>query len=343
MLAVRKTKKSPGLELCEIPEPKAEGTDVVVKVVSASICGSDTYVYKWEGWAPNKISIPLTLGHEVAGIVAERGPLANSVNIGDKVALESHIFCGNCANCKNDKRHICERLQIIGLDRDGGFATYIKIPAACCWQLPDEIDVKYASLMEPLGNAVHAIEGLNLAGKSTAVLGCGPIGLFTIQLLKNSGASDIWAVEPSEFRRRRAESAGATRVLDPAKEDLIAASLKEIGSFDYVFEMSGNFRALKDGLRVVKNGGTVVAFGLQHGEVPIDITNDIILREVTVKGIVGRHMFKTWEKMTGILKSGGFRLRDIVSYELPLAEFDKGFKLMTSDAKETLKVVFRVE
>lgn len=343
MLAVRKTKKSPGLELCEIPEPKAEGSDVIVKVVSASICGSDTYIYKWEGWAPVKTPVPLTLGHEVAGIVADKGPLADTVSIGDKVALESHIFCGSCSNCKIDKRHICERFQTIGIDRDGGFATYIKIPAVCCWRLPGEIDVKYASLMEPMGNAVHAIEVLDLAGKSTAVLGCGPIGLFTVQLLKNSGASDVWAVEPSEFRLNKARSFGATRLLNPARENLLTESRRILESFDFVFEMSGNAQALKNSLKIVKNGGTVVAFGLQRGEVPLDVTNDIILREVSVKGIVGRHMFKTWEKMTEILKSGRFRLKDIVSRELPLAEFDKGFRLMTSDAKETLKVVFRVE
>ncbi|MBI4242802.1 MAG: alcohol dehydrogenase catalytic domain-containing protein [Planctomycetes bacterium] len=343
MLAVRKTSKFKGLTLCEIDEPVPLEDEVLIKVTSASICGSDLYIYNWDGWAPERIHTPLTIGHEISGVVADRGGSVRSISTGDKVALESHIFCEQCHSCKEDKRHICESLKIVGIDVDGGFASYIKIPAKCCWKLPAQIDVKSASLMEPFGNAVHATENLELKDKNVFVMGCGPIGIFTIQLLKYFGAAQIWATDTAEARLKSAFENGATHVFNPIKDDLIAVSKNRHMSFDFIFEMSGSDQALKQATKLAKNAGTIITFGLQKAPVAIDITDDIIMKEVTIKGIVGRHLFKTWDKMTQILSTGKISFDKSITHRLSIKNFDEGFKVLMSKDKNALKIVLMLE
>src|SRR5579859_6997693 len=215
MQALRKVEAGAGLELAEIPDPVAGTGEVIVEVEAASICGTDLHIKKWDEWSQQRIHPPLTLGHEFAGTVVEVGDDVDHVNVGDFVSAESHITCGMCFQCRTGQAHMCEQTQILGVDRDGAFAQYVAVPESVIWQndrskLPPEI----ATLQEPFGNAVFALDHEDVAGKSVAILGCGPVGLFSIGIARASGAGRVLASDRTLFRLGLAERMGAHEVLD---------------------------------------------------------------------------------------------------------------------------------
>ena len=183
MWAIRKRGPAPGLALEEVPVPTPADDEVLVEVEAASVCGTDLHIFRWDAWARHRISPPLTLGHEFAGTVFAVGRNVRHVSVGDYVSAESHVTCGACYHCRTGRAHMCEQTQILGVDRDGAFAQYVAVPESVIWQndrskLPPEI----ATLQEPFGNAVFALSHEDVAGKSVAILGCGPVGLFSIGL-----------------------------------------------------------------------------------------------------------------------------------------------------------------
>ncbi|MGZ8741086.1 MAG: alcohol dehydrogenase catalytic domain-containing protein, partial [Gaiellaceae bacterium] len=171
MQAIRKVEAAPGLVLEDVSVPEIDANDVLVEVEAASICGTDLHIWRWDEWAAHRIVPPLTIGHEFAGTVVDVGRLVRNVAVGDYVSAESHITCGMCFYCRTGQAHMCERTQIMGVDRDGAFAQYVTVPESVIWQndrtkLPPEL----ATLQEPFGNAVFATSEQDLAGRSVAVL-----------------------------------------------------------------------------------------------------------------------------------------------------------------------------
>ncbi|MEM7262800.1 MAG: alcohol dehydrogenase catalytic domain-containing protein, partial [Planctomycetota bacterium] len=195
MRAIRKLTDAPGLTLCDdVPEPTVGAHDVLVQVEAASICGTDLHIYKWDQWSSNRVKTPTTLGHEFAGTVVEIGSAVEDVAVGDFVSAESHITCGTCFQCRTGQAHMCPQTKILGVDCDGAFADYVAVPSKVIWKNDrKKLPVEIASLQEPFGNAVFASLVHDLTGRSVAVFGCGPIGLFSVAIAQASGASSIYA------------------------------------------------------------------------------------------------------------------------------------------------------
>src|SRR5579885_2656978 len=224
MWAVRKLRPEPGLDLVEVPVPSIADDEVLVRGEAASICGTDLHIHKWDSWAQQRITPPLTLGHEFAGTIVETGAFVREAKVGDYVSAESHVTCGVCVNCRTGRAHMCEFTEILGVERDGAFAEYVAVPESVIWQndrakLPPEI----ATLQEPFGNAVFALSHADLAGKTVAILGCGPVGLFSIGIARASGAVRVLASDRVAFRLGLAEAMGATAVLDTSTADDVPA------------------------------------------------------------------------------------------------------------------------
>ena len=341
MVALRKTGSEPGLRLDEIPIPEPAADEVLVEVETASVCGTDLHIYGWDEWSQGRIVPPLTLGHEFAGTVVERGELVRNVPIGDYVSAESHITCGMCFQCRTGHAHMCERTRILGVDRDGAFARYVAVPASVIWRndrskLPPEI----ATLQEPFGNAVFATSEQDLAGRAVAVLGCGPIGLFTIGIARASGAAVVIAADRTPFRLGLAEQMGASAVVNVDETPDTAAWFVEQNEgfgFDVVFEMSGSPRAIADSFRIARNGGRVILFGIPARPVEIDVAESMIFKNLTVSAINGRQIWATWFKTRWLLEHGVVDLRPLITKELPLEEFEEAFALLS--AGEACKIV----
>src|SRR5436189_5654870 len=225
MLAVVKAEAAAGAEIREVKIPGFGRSDVLVKVKVASICGTDLHIYEWDRWAQGRIHPPLLPGHAFCGEVVAFGNEVTSVKEGDFVSAEMHVACGKCLQCRTGDAHICQFVKIIGVDADGAFAEYVVIPESNIWKLDPEIPVEYASILDPLGNAVHTVLAGEIAACSVAVTGCGPIGLFAIAVAKACGAGPIFATEPHPYRMKLAEKMGASVVIDSSQTDPAAEVL----------------------------------------------------------------------------------------------------------------------
>src|SRR2546423_7793976 len=229
MMAVMKPSAAPGTEIREVKVPGFGRTDVLVKVKVASICGTDLHIYEWDRWAQGRIHPPLIPGHEFCGEVVAYGNEVTSVKEGDFVSAEMHIACGKCLQCRTGETHICQNVKIIGVDTDGAFAEYVVIPESNIWKLDPDIPQEYASILDPLGNAVHTVLAGDLAAKTVAITGCGPIGLFAIAVTKACGATQVFAIEVNEHRRKIAKEMKADFVIDPSKEDARGVVMQQTG------------------------------------------------------------------------------------------------------------------
>lgn len=340
MKAVVKTRKGPGAEFIDVKIPKIAPYEVLVKVKATSICGTDLHIYDWNHWAENRIHPPQIMGHEVCGEVVEVGQNVKTVKVGDYVSIETHIPCRACYQCQTGKFEICRNLKIVGVDTNGSFAEYIAIPEIDVWKNDLSIQPELAAIQEPLGNAIDATLSEDVAGKTLAVLGCGPVGLLAIGVARVSGATTIFATDVNDFRLDIAKRMGATYVLNPQRDKIIEKVMDVTNGdgVDVVVEMSGSPKALNQGLKMVTYGGRISLLGLPARPVEVDLSNDIILKGIMIYGVTGRAMFSTWYKASRFLKSGLLDVTPVITHRFPLSEFRKGMELMA--AGECGKVVF---
>jgi threonine 3-dehydrogenase len=327
MKALRKMRAGRGLSLESAPVPAIAAADVLVRVKTASICGTDLHIYGWDRWSQGRIKPPVTLGHEFCGVVERVGEEVTAVRAGDFVSAEMHVNCGHCHQCRLGEAHICQNLRIIGIDQDGAFAQFVKIPASNIWKLDAAIPEHYGAILDPLGNAVHTVLAGPIAGQTVLVTGCGPIGLMSIAVAKACGSSTVFATETNENRRAMAQKMGADVVLNPAAEDAVARILAETNGtgVDALLEMSGNRTAIQQGFKALRAGGRASLLGIPTENVPLDLVNDVIFKGATVQGIYGRRMYGTWVQMTALLKAGRLDLEPLFGERESLEKFENAF------------------
>ena len=330
--AFAKIRPELGITRIEAEQPGPGSHEVLVKVSVTSVCGTDYHIYKWDEWAQAHIRPPRIIGHEFAGEIVETAPDVTTHKVGEMVAAESHIACGRCYQCRTGNSHICERLRILGVDVDGSFAEYVKIPEENAWPIPSEVPIETASVLEPLGNAVHAAFAADIPGSDVSIFGCGPVGLSAVALTNVSGALSVTAIDINDYRLRLARTMGASKVINSKTVDPVAEIHKDTNGrgAGVVLEMSGNELAIRNAFRAVRNGGTVILFGLPSAEVRLNLGDDIIFKEAHVRGIVGREISKTWYIVNDLLKSRKLDLQPLITHRMPLNQIDDAMKLVGS-------------
>ena len=332
MKALRKTQAGKGLQIEKIKVPSIGPTDVLVRVKATSICGTDLHIYGWDRWSQGRIKPPVTLGHEFCGVVESAGEEVTAVKTGDFVSAEMHLNCGHCHQCRLGQAHICQNLRIIGIDIDGAFAEFVKIPATNIWKLDPAIPEHYAAILDPLGNAVHTVLAGAIAGQTVLVTGCGPIGLMSIAVAKACGSPTVFATETNEHRRKMAKDMGANFVLNPLTEDPVKKILEATGrtGVDVLLEMSGHPAAIQQGFKALRAGGRASLLGIPTENVPLDLVEDVIFKGATVQGIYGRRMYETWVQMTALLKAGRVNLEPLFGERVELENFEAAFAKLQS-------------
>jgi threonine 3-dehydrogenase len=339
MMAVVKASAAPGTEIRDVKIPAFGRTDVLVRVKVASICGTDLHIFEWDRWAQNRIHPPLIPGHEFCGEVVAFGDEVTSVKEGDFVSAEMHVACGKCLQCRTGEAHICQKVRIIGVDADGAFAEYVVIPESNIWKLDPAIPLEYASILDPLGNAVHTVLAGEIAAKTVAVTGCGPIGLFSIAVARAVGATTVFAIEVNEHRRRLAKEMKADFVLDPSKDNVNSVVMEQTGGngVDVVLEMAGHPDAIRTAFDIVRRGGRISLLGLTSKPISLNFSEDIIFKGITIQGINGRRMYQTWYQMTALLKAGKLDLHPVITDRIAMKDFSKGMeRLKTGEASKIL-------
>jgi threonine 3-dehydrogenase len=342
MQALVKAAAAPGMEMREVPVPLIGATDVLVAVETASVCGTDLHIFHWDEWAQARIKPPYIPGHEFCGTVAAVGDLVQGISVGDFVSAEMHVACGHCLQCRSGQAHVCQFVKILGVDADGAFADYVKIPATNIWKLDAAIARDFGSLFDPFGNAVHTVLSGAIAGQTVAVTGCGPIGLFSIAVAKACGAPRIFAIEPNAQRRELAKTMGADVLLDPTGDDVEKRVKDATGGngVDVLLEMSGHPSAIQQGFRLLRMGGRASLLGIPSRPVEMDLANAVIFKGATVHGINGRKMYETWFQAEALIRDRGVDLAPVITHRLPLAKFDEAMKLLESG--EASKILLSV-
>lgn len=343
MKAYIKKDRSPGFTLVEREiDTNLKPNEVLIKVISASLCGTDVHIYNWDKWAQERVNPPLIIGHEFSGEIIKIGNSVSRVKEGDIVASETHIVCGKCEFCRKGMGHICENTEIIGVDVDGAFAEYIKMPEDNLYVDESGLDPKYLSVLEPLGNAVHTAFHFSPLLKTVAVVGCGPIGLMTVDVLKAVGAQKIIAIETIDERLNMAKELGADVVINAAKEDVIKRVLEETNNkgVDLVLELSGNKHAIRQAITYIKKGGSLSLLGIFDEDANIDL-NEVVFKGLSLYGVTGRKMYESWDQIQALLDSKKLNLEKIVTHELPFERIDEAFEIMKS--KTCGKVILRWE
>jgi threonine 3-dehydrogenase len=342
MRAIRKLRSEPGLWLCDdIGVPEIGPSDVLINVTHAGICGTDRHIYEWDRWSQQRVRVGITTGHEFVGRIAAVGEACERARVGDRVSGEGHIFCGQCRACRTGNAHICERVQIIGIDRDGCFARFLSFPEQNLWPVHADIPDPVAAVMDPLGNAVHTVMTAGVSGRTVLITGVGVIGLMAIPVARAAGASRIFAVDVDPNRLKIARQLGADETLD-GRDDWVPLikTLSGGPGPDVLLEMSGNPRAIRQGFQALAGGGTAALLGIPSREIEMDLSGEIIFKGATVHGINGRRVFETWYQMESLLLGGKLDLDPVITHVLPLDDFERGIRMMQSG--EAIKVVLEI-
>ncbi|MGA8297712.1 MAG: L-threonine 3-dehydrogenase [Acidimicrobiales bacterium] len=343
MTALRKARPAPGLELdFDAKVPSIGPNDVFVEVAYAGICGTDRHIYDWDEWSSSRVPPGIIVGHEFMGTVAAIGDAVTSVTVGERVSGDGHIGDQRCEYCRTGRTHICENLSIIGVDRDGCFAPYLAMPERNIWRLDSRISDHVAAILDPLGNAMHAVSAAEVSGKDVLVTGAGVIGLASVAISRYLGASHIIATDIDDGRLALAKEFGADVTVNSRHSDwstrVVDAAL---GSGpEVLIEMSGNPDALRGGFAALAKGGTAALLGLPASAIPLDLPNDVIFKAARVLGINGRLIFATWYALERFLVTGNFDANRLITHVLPLEKYEDAFALLAGH--EALKVIFEI-
>jgi threonine 3-dehydrogenase len=331
MLAIVKEKRAPGLKVATVPKPSPGPGEVLIAVRHAGVCGTDVHIADWDAWAESRLKPPLVVGHEFAGEVVALGDAVSGLTAGQLVTAEGHIVCGHCLQCRTGNGHICRDTRIIGVDRDGAFAEYIAMPATNVLPL-DGIPTTVGAVMDPMGNAFHAVLTAEVSGSSVFVVGCGPIGCFAVGIARAAGAARVIASDVNEKRLALAQRMGAHVTINAATDDVVRRVLDETRGegADVVCEMSGVPSALHQAFAAVRMGGRVQLLGIPKGQVPIDFATEIIFKGITVYGVIGRKMYETWHQMRRYLTAGLLDPRPVITHQFPLAKIDEALAAIRS-------------
>lgn len=335
MKALRKLKAGKGAIFCDVPIPIIDQTDLLIKIKATALCKSDVEVYEWSDLLTSlNFPLPVTMGHEFLGEVVEVGGLVTNFKVGDHISGETHVPCGYCHTCRTGNQHICSNhMKIIGRSLDGSFADYIKVPVVSAIKVDKGLPAKHGALLEPLAVAVHSLTKANIFGKSIVILGCGTIGLMTVELAKVLGASKVIAVSTTPSKLKCALKLGADLVINSKETNLVEVVMEETKGLGVgaVIDNTGNEKLINDAIDILQIAGTFVFVGMVDTSLEIkQFMKRVAFRELLLTGIYGRKMYETWDIVENVLEVGRLKLESYVAAEIPLSDYEKGIEMFST-------------
>lgn len=332
MKAIIKSTPHTGISCIEREIPKIGREEVLIKVKAAALCKSDVDVYEWTPLIEKaNYQLPFVLGHEFSGEIIEIGEDVRGFEIGDRVAGETHIPCGYCKTCRTGNQHICgNHMGVLGRTVDGSFAEYIRLNQKSLIALPDNLNYRQGSILEPLATAMHAVSKTKPSGKTLAILGVGTIGQMAVDIAKFMGSTKIFIVDINDMKLKEGLGRGADIAINSLKNKITNIIKEETNGYgvDAVIDFTGNEKIINQSVEAVKIAGTLVHVGTV--EKPLTFENfmyGVVYKELHLTGIFGRKMFETWSDLMSILETGKLDLDSYIAQILPLEEFEKGIEL----------------
>jgi len=333
MKALEKQAAGPGgIALVDLPVAEPGRDNVLIRVHTAAICGTDLHIYQWNPWAAANYTPPVPMGHEFSGQIVALGPEVRTLHKGMRVTAETHLACGSCPQCRKGRGHTCKNLRLFSKMGLGCFSEYTTVPESMLRIVPEGICLEAASVMEPLGVSVRAVQEAKVSGADVWVIGCGPIGLFAVAAARVLGANRIFATDLSAFRLAIAEAVGADHAFDSASGCAPDVILEKTGGtgVGVILETSGNPSAIRDCFSGLEPGGKVLLVGLPSSAVPLNLVKDLIVRESRVWGVYGRKIDETWLQVERLLQSGRLDIAPILTHRFGLQEYENAFESAAS-------------
>jgi threonine 3-dehydrogenase len=319
-----------GLRLEDVPVPVPSADEILIKVHTTGICGTDVHIYEWDDWARAIVPAPMTVGHEFSGYIEQVGSNVSGFVEGELVGAEGHVVCGHCRNCLAGRRHLCQHPRGLGVSIPGAFADFAVVPKTNVWRHLDDIDPEVAALFDPFGNAVHTALKYPVFGEDVLITGAGPIGLMAVAVVEHAGARNTVVTDLNEYRLDLALRMGATRAVNIAHEDLgqVQKELDMLEGFDVALEMSGSPAAMRDILANTIHGANIALLGIPSEPYPID-WSIVVFNMLNIKGIYGREMYDTWYKMNVLIQSG-LDISPVITHRFAAEDYDEAFAAITS-------------
>jgi threonine 3-dehydrogenase len=328
MKALVKAKAEPGLWMEHVPVPEIGPDDVLIRVRKTGICGTDIHIWNWDEWAQRTVPVPLVTGHEFAGEIVEIGRNVEGLSIGQRVSGEGHLIGKHSRQSRAGKFHLDPETRGIGVNEQGAFAEYLRLPAFNVVPLPDAIDDEIGAILDPLGNAVHTALSFDLVGEDVLITGAGPIGIMAAAVARHVGARHVVITDLNPDRLALAARVADVVPVNVREEDLkaVVARLKMKEGFDVGLEMSGSQAALDQMVEALVMGGRIALLGIPPGKSPVDWSR-IVFKAITIKGVYGREIFETWYKMIAMLENG-LDVRPVITHRFGVDDFREGFETM---------------
>ena len=330
MKALSKLHAREGLWMVQAPVPEIGPDDVLIKINKTGICGTDIHIWNWDEWAKKTVPVPMITGHEFAGQIVELGRNVEGLEIGQRCSGEGHLIGKKSRQSRAGKFHLDPATRGIGVNEQGAFAQYLKLPAFNVVPLPDEISDDIGAILDPLGNAVHTALSFDLVGEDVLITGAGPIGIMAAAVARHVGARHVVITDVNPDRLALAEKVTDVIPVNVASEELrdVFPKLKMKQGFDVGLEMSGNQRALDQMVDAMTMGGRIAMLGIPPGKSPVD-WSAIVFKAITIKGVYGREIFETWYKMIAMLENG-LDVSKIITHRFAVDDFEAGFAAMKS-------------
>jgi len=304
MKALVKAKSETGIWMEDVPVPKIEPDEVLIRVNKASICGTDMHIYKWDPWAQANVPVPMVTGHEYGGEVVEVGSTVRRVKVDPET-------------------------KGIGVNLPGAFAEYVRLPEFNVIPLPDEVPMEIAAILDPLGNAVHTALSFDLVGEDVLITGAGPIGVMSAAVARKAGARRIVITDINPWRLEFAKKINPDIHTVNVESESLREKMSEIGmkeGFDVGFEMSGVASAFDQMVDTMIMGGNIAMLGLPPKPFAADF-GKIVLKALTIRGIYGRQMYDTWYKMLALLDNG-LDVSGMITHTFSCDDYQEAFDVM---------------
>ncbi|WP_300011602.1 L-threonine 3-dehydrogenase [uncultured Roseobacter sp.] len=330
MKALSKLHPREGLWMTHAPVPEIGPDDVLIKISKTGICGTDIHIWNWDDWAAHTVPVPMITGHEFAGVIVETGSNVTDLTIGQRCSGEGHLIGKTSRQSRAGKFHLDPGTRGIGVNEQGAFAQYLRLPAFNVVPLPDEISDDIGAILDPLGNAVHTALSFDLVGEDVLITGAGPIGIMAAAVARHVGARHVVITDVNPDRLALAAEVADVVPVNVAEADLATtvSDLKMKQGFDVGLEMSGNQRALDQMVEAMTMGGRIAMLGIPPGKSPVDWSR-IVFKAITIKGVYGREIFETWYKMIAMLQNG-LDVSRVITHRFPVDDFKAGFAAMKS-------------
>ena len=332
------------LRLEEAVRPIPGPGEALLRVASVGTCGSDVHYYVEGRIGDQVVTAPIVMGHEFSAWVAGLGDGVKGLDVGQLVAVEPAIHCGECESCQHGHPNLCPNVRFCGTPPiDGVFGEYTVMPAENCFPLPEGFTADEGAMLEPLGIAIHAVDLAHLKpGETIAVLGAGPIGLLTAAVAKAGGAGEIYMTEPLAHRRQFALDYVADVALNPDDTDVVAEIKQLTGGrgVDVAFEAAGAPETPDQSAAMVRPGGKVVLAGIPSDDTTTFTASTIRRKGLTIKLV--RRMKHTYPRAIRLVQRGMVDVRSLATHAFPLEQIAEAFELVAAYDDGVLRAIIRV-